>query len=102
MAGSVVQWLRDGLGVIKSSSEIEALACTVEDNGGKKEGTFLYYRLPGRATLRIYNNRTTFLDQELKIAQFGSVEVITSTIMGKMADAKITFDTTTGSVLTIE
>lgn len=68
----------------------------------KKEGTFLYYRLPGRATLRIYNNRTTFLDQELKIAQFGSVEVITSTIMGKMADAKITFDTTTGSVLTIE
>lgn len=68
----------------------------------KKEGTFLYYRLPGRATLRIYNNRTTFLDQELKIAQFGSVEVITSTIMRKMADAKITFDITTGSVLTIE
>ena len=34
VAGSVVQWLRDGLGVIKSSSEIEALACTVEDNGG--------------------------------------------------------------------
>lgn len=34
VAGSVVQWLRDGLGVIRSSSEIEALACTVEDNGG--------------------------------------------------------------------
>ena len=34
VAGSVVQWLRDGLGIIKSSSEIEALACTVEDNGG--------------------------------------------------------------------
>ena len=34
VAGSVVQWLRDGLGVIKSSSEIEALACTVPDNGG--------------------------------------------------------------------
>lgn len=34
VAGSVVQWLRDGLGIIKSSSEIEALACSVEDNGG--------------------------------------------------------------------
>ena len=34
VAGSVVQWLRDGLGIIKSSSEIEALARQVEDNGG--------------------------------------------------------------------
>ena len=34
VGGSVVQWLRDGLGIIRSSSEIEALAMTVEDNGG--------------------------------------------------------------------
>ena len=34
VAGSVVQWLRDGLGIIKSSSEVEALAASVEDNGG--------------------------------------------------------------------
>lgn len=34
VAGSVVQWLRDGLGIIKSSSEVEALAETVPDNGG--------------------------------------------------------------------
>lgn len=34
VAGSVVQWLRDGLGIIKCSSEIEALAETVPDNGG--------------------------------------------------------------------
>lgn len=34
VGGSVVQWLRDGLGVIKSSSEIESLAMTVPDNGG--------------------------------------------------------------------
>ena len=34
VAGSVVQWLRDGLGIIRSSSEIEALARSVEDNGG--------------------------------------------------------------------
>lgn len=68
----------------------------------KKEASFLYYRLPGRAALRIYNNRTTFLEQEIQIAQFGNVETISSSIMGKMADTKITFDTTTGAVLTIE
>jgi glycerol kinase len=33
-AGSAVQWLRDGLGVIKESAEVEALAATVPDNGG--------------------------------------------------------------------
>jgi glycerol kinase len=34
IAGAVVQWLRDQLGIIQSSSEIEALAASVEDNGG--------------------------------------------------------------------
>ena len=34
VGGSVVQWLRDGLGIIKSSSEIEELAKTVPDSGG--------------------------------------------------------------------
>lgn len=34
VAGSVVQWLRDGLGIIRSSSEVEALASSVPDNGG--------------------------------------------------------------------
>ena len=34
IAGAVVQWLRDQLGIISDSSEIEALAQTVEDNGG--------------------------------------------------------------------
>ena len=34
VGGSVVQWLRDGLGIIKSSGEVEALARTVPDNGG--------------------------------------------------------------------
>ena len=34
VAGSIVQWLRDGLGIVKSSSEIEALAARVPDTGG--------------------------------------------------------------------
>jgi len=34
VTGSAIQWLRDQLGIIKSSSEIEALASSVEENGG--------------------------------------------------------------------
>jgi glycerol kinase len=34
IAGAAVQWLRDGLGLIKSASEIEALARSVPDSGG--------------------------------------------------------------------
>jgi glycerol kinase len=34
IGGAVVQWLRDGLGIIKSSSDVELLALTVPDSGG--------------------------------------------------------------------
>ncbi len=34
VTGSLIQWLRDNLGLIESASEIEALANTVDDNGG--------------------------------------------------------------------
>ncbi|MEO9023017.1 MAG: glycerol kinase GlpK [Ginsengibacter sp.] len=34
IAGAVVQWLRDELGVIRTSAEVEALATSVKDNGG--------------------------------------------------------------------
>ena len=34
VAGAVVQWLRDGLGILKSSTEVETLAASVPDTGG--------------------------------------------------------------------
>ncbi|BAU54984.1 glycerol kinase GlpK [Mucilaginibacter gotjawali] len=34
IGGAVVQWLRDGLGIIRSSAEVEDLAMQVEDTGG--------------------------------------------------------------------
>ncbi len=34
IAGAVVQWLRDSLGIIKASAEVEPLAASVPDNGG--------------------------------------------------------------------
>jgi glycerol kinase len=34
IAGAAVQWLRDGLGIIRSSAEVEKLARSVKDSGG--------------------------------------------------------------------
>ena len=34
IGGAVVQWLRDGLGIIKTSADVEALALKVKDNDG--------------------------------------------------------------------
>ncbi len=34
IAGAVVQWLRDGLGILRASAEVEALARSVADHGG--------------------------------------------------------------------
>jgi glycerol kinase len=34
VAGAAVQWLRDGLGIVSSAAEIEALASSVETSGG--------------------------------------------------------------------
>jgi glycerol kinase len=34
IAGSLVQWMRDNLGLIRTSAEIESLAASVNDNGG--------------------------------------------------------------------
>jgi len=34
IGGAVIQWLRDGLGLIKESADVEELAASVEDNGG--------------------------------------------------------------------
>ncbi len=34
IGGAVVQWLRDGLGVIRQAADVEALALSVPDNGG--------------------------------------------------------------------
>ena len=34
ITGALVQWLRDNLGMIENSADVETLAATVEDNGG--------------------------------------------------------------------
>ena len=70
-------------------------------SSGKNQNAFLYCRIPGRADIKVYNNRISFIEKEMPVAQFRKVEVVSSTIMGKNSDTKITFDAATGAVATI-
>ena len=82
----------------RNMTEVYSAAKKSQSGSSKKETSFLFYRIPGRAVVKVYNNRTEFTEQEIQIAQFGKVEVLSTTIMGKTADTRITFDTTTGNV----
>jgi len=84
MAGAVVQWLRDNLGIIASSDEVEALAAGVPDNGGAYfvpafSGLFApYWRSDARgviAGLTRYVNRGHLARAALEATAFQTREV---------------------------
>jgi glycerol kinase len=85
VTGSLVQWLRDNLGLIKDAAEIEALARSVDDNGGAYfvpafSGLFApYWRPDARgviAGLTRYVNRGHLARAALEATAFQTREVV--------------------------
>jgi glycerol kinase len=83
--GALVQWLRDNLGLISSAGEVEALARTVDDNGGAYfvpafSGLFApYWRPEARGALvglTRYVNRGHIARAALEATAFQSREVL--------------------------
>ena len=85
VAGSLVQWFRDNLGIISSAPEIEDLAKTVDDNGGVYfvpafSGLFApYWRDDARGAivgLTRYNNKGHLARAVLESTAFQTKEVL--------------------------
>lgn len=85
VSGSLVQWVRDNLGMIKSAPEIEDLAKTVDDNGGcyfvpAFSGLFApHWRDDARGAivgLTRYNNKGHLARAVLEATAFQSREVL--------------------------
>ncbi|MDQ1514157.1 MAG: glycerol kinase [Microbacteriaceae bacterium] len=85
VTGSLVQWLRDNLGLIGSAPEIERLAATVEDNGGAYfvpafSGLFApYWRSDARGALvglTRYVNKGHIARAALEATAFQTKEVL--------------------------
>ena len=68
----------------------------------RKETPFLYYRLPGKAKIRIYDNTQEFVKAEETIAQFGVLESIPESVFTKGEGVRITFNRTTGAISSME
>ncbi|MBI2757248.1 MAG: glycerol kinase GlpK [Chloroflexi bacterium] len=97
VTGALVQWLRDNLGLIRQSSEIEALAQTVEDNGGVYfvpafSGLFApYWRSDARGAivgLTRYVNKGHIARAALEATAFQTREVLDA--MEKDSGVKLT------------
>ncbi|GMA27128.1 glycerol kinase GlpK [Arenivirga flava] len=85
VTGSLIQWLRDNLGIISSAPEIEKLAATVEDNGGAYfvpafSGLFApYWRADARGALvglTRYVNRGHIARAALEATAYQTREVL--------------------------
>ncbi len=81
IAGAVVQWLRDGLGLIAESEQVEALANSVEDNGG-------VYMVPAFAGLG-----APYWDQYARGAIFGITRGTTDGHIARASLESIAFQT---------
>lgn len=79
IAGAVVQWLRDGLGIITSSSDVEALANSVPDNGG-------VYLVPAFAGLG-----APHWDQRARGSMFGLTRACTAAHIARAALESIAY-----------
>jgi len=85
ITGALIQWLRDNLGIIEESSDVEALAASVQDNGGiyfvpAFSGLFApYWRSDARGAIvgmTRYVNNAHFARAALEATAFQTREVL--------------------------
>jgi glycerol kinase len=81
IAGAAIQWLRDGLGILKSAADSEAMAKSVEDNGG-------VYFVPALAGLG-----APYWDQNARGAIFGLTRGTTASHLVRAALEAICYQT---------
>ena len=66
----------------------------------KQDG--LVYNIPGKATVKVYTNTQVLAEEQVSLAQFGSTETLSSTLLTKKKNIKVTLDPVTGALLKVE
>lgn len=94
---------------IKSKQPIHEPTANVPASTGKgkkgKGGALqdgLVYNLPGQAEVKVYSNTQVLASGSLPLAQFGRTETLSSTLLTKKKDVKVTLDPATGALLHVE
>lgn len=81
--------------IVKSKSIISKLSKSAAYS-------MLYYRVPGRANVKVIDNNKCYVEKNIQIAQFGNTEILSSTLFPKGASTKIIFDTESGNIISIK
>lgn len=58
----------------------------------------IYYNVPARVSVTVFNNKKTFAKGEYAMGQFGTVEVLSNVLFDKKATTQVTFHQTNGSI----
>jgi hypothetical protein len=74
---------------------------TVEESK-KQKITGVVYNIPSLTKVKIHSATQTYFDSEIPIAQFGCVDVLSSTLFNKGASTKVTLSPSTGGIMKIE
>ncbi len=67
---------------------------------GKLSGVI--YNIPSKAEVKIQTNNKIVFENQIPFGQFGTTEVLSSTLFNKGATTKVTLDSTTGALVSIE
>jgi hypothetical protein len=91
-----------GAPVYVSVKCMESLPKTVMDEDTAKKKAKMekgvYYNVPARTKVSIFNNQQEFCTTELPMGQFGVVEILANTLFDKQATTKVTLFQTTGGI----
>lgn len=85
-----------------SVKDQHSVSLPTAEESAKRKITGVVYNLPSLANIRIFTPLRTYFDTELPIAQFGTVDVLSSTLFNKGATTKVTFNASTGAITKIE
>ena len=62
----------------------------------------LVYNVPGKAKVKIYTNAQVLAEEMLPLGQLGGTETLSSTLLTKKKNVKVTLDPITGALLKVE
>ena len=68
----------------------------------KKKMDGVIYNVPGKASVKVYDNRKTYFEGEVPVTQFGTTEVLSNSLFNKRLNTKVTFDPVTGGLIRLE
>ena len=60
------------------------------------------YNIPAKASVKVYNTSKVFIDEKTNLAQFGSLETLSSKLFTSKATTKVILDPVTGALMKIE